>query len=243
MSAVCYWLADAAAEPLGEAALPDAGLPDEQPGDTEAPADQPADDGAVTDNPANDTAATQPSDETDETVVDDEEADESEPAARASRLAQTDAASVTIPGENVDIVVSRTQTGAGHGTTSQCGINSNNPDLFPDGNATGAPADDSPLDEYACVRDGMQYQIELNFGQAAIAAPQTVEFTFNIANQGGSERYLRYESSVAQMCSANVPGVYSGSTSTTVWCDSRLTCTFNIEAGVSGSVLPHGNHG
>ncbi len=60
---------------------------------------------------------------------------------RTSALAALAAPSVTIEGDFVDIIVARTQTGTGHGGIAQCGINSSNTDLFPDGNLAGEPAD------------------------------------------------------------------------------------------------------
>lgn len=154
----------------------------------------------------------------------------------AMSLLATAAPSVTIDGSFVDLLVTRTATGTGHGTIAQCGINSGNPDIFPDGNLAGDPADDSPFDECACGRDTMQYQVELNFGQEALPAPRTVTFEFNIVDQGSSIRALRFTQDVQRMCSSSVPGVYSGTTymySNTT----NVRCTLNIEAGVSGTVL------
>lgn len=120
---------------------------------------------------------------------------------------------------------------------AQCGINSSNTDLFPVGDLAGAPADDSPFDEYACVRDSAEYQIEPNFGQEALPAPRTIEFTFNIADQRSVERYMRYHHDVTRICSASVPGVYSGTTRISANRETTFTFTLNIESGVSGSVL------
>lgn len=146
------------------------------------------------------------------------------------------APAVSIDTDFGEILVSRTYTGTGHGTTAQCGINSANPGFFPDGNQAGEPADDSRYDEYVCGRDNIGYQIELNFGQEALPAPHTITFSFSIADQGASVRALRYTSDIARLCSSSVPGVYTGTTSVS-GATGSFTCTLNVAAGVSGSIL------
>ena len=168
-------------------------------------------------------------------------ADPAEQDAQSARMmpfALGDAPNILIDGPEVDLVVARTATGTGHGTTAQCGINSGNPDLFPDSNLADAPADDSPYDEYVCMRDTIEYQLQLNFGQEALPTARTVSFDFSIVDQGINPRSLRFHTDVSRLCSAAIPGVYSG---TTQILDSERTsvvrCTLQVEAGVSGSVL------
>ena len=78
--------------------------------------------------------------------------------------------------------------------------------------------------------------MELNFGQDALPAPRTITFSFDIGDQGVTTRGLRYTTDVDRLCSSSVPGVYSGTTRM-VSRTGIVTCTLNVEAGVSGSIL------
>lgn len=122
-------------------------------------------------------AVEEPEPASSEEAMEEVPAEEPQIASLMATRADTEAPSIAVQGSGVELLVTRTATGTGHGTIAQCGINSNNPDVFPDGNQAGAPADDSPYDEYACGRDSIQYQVELNFGQDAIPAARTVTFS------------------------------------------------------------------
>lgn len=166
-----------------------------------------------------------------------------EPAAAAfAEPAATTSATSSTPVSlgPMTLIVNREYTGTGHGTNAQCGINSANTQLFPDGNLAGAPADDSPADQYACHRDSIGYSLEFNFGSTTLTQPYKATVTLDIRDQvAGTSHpdYIPYNfpANAEAMCSGS--GMYNGRLlSINRSGGGTMVCEFEFLPGVAGTV-------